>query len=74
MIQIKSKIRKWGNSFGVIIPQKVLNNSKIKEGDEICIFINPDKENLLKELFNSFKFKDSTNKILKQIDKELEDL
>ena len=72
MIEIKSKLRKWGNSFGIVVPQKVIENEKAKEGDDIIILIKKDQENPLREMFGTFKFKKSTEKILKEVDKELE--
>lgn len=71
MIEIKSKLRRWGNSFGVVIPQKKLEGSKIKEGDEIVIFMKDGEENVLREMFGSLKLKKSTDKLLKEIDNEL---
>lgn len=75
MIEIKTKLRKWGNSFGIIVPQKTVTDSQIKEGEEITIFFKKEKkENVLKEMFDTFKFKKSTGKIMREIDKELWDL
>lgn len=74
MIEIKSKLRRWGNSFGVIIPQKELEKTNFNEGDELCIFINPVEKNILKDMFGTFKFKKSTNKLLKEVDKELQNI
>ena len=72
MIELRTKIRKWGNSFGVVVPQKAVLGEKVKEGDEVVILIKKDEEdNILKEMFNTFKFKKSTSKIMKEIDKEL---
>ena len=65
------KIKKWGNSFGIIIPQKVIESEKVKEGDEINIFFNKEKSNVLKEMFGSFKFEKSTEQMMKEVDEEL---
>ena len=74
MIEIKSKIRKWGNSFGIVVPQQVIGNEKIKEGDEVSVFINKDEDNILEDMFGSFNFSKSTNDLLKEVDEELEDV
>ena len=71
MIEIKSKLRRWGNSFGVIIPRRVIELEKVKEGDEINVLLNKENSNVLKEMFGSFKFKKSTEQIMKEIDEEL---
>jgi len=72
MIEIKSKLRKWGNSLGVIVPQKVIENEKVKEGENIIILLKKEEDNILKEMFGSFKFKKSTEELLKEVDNELE--
>jgi len=72
MIEIKTKLRKWGNSFGIVVPQQAIINEQAKEGDELTILLKKDEDNVLKEMFNSFKFKKSPDKILKEVNKELE--
>ncbi len=72
MIELKSKLRRWGNSLGVIVPQKVIENEKVQEGDQITILIKIEKEdNILEEMFGTFKFKKSIEKLMKEVDKEL---
>jgi len=71
MIEVKSKLRRWGNSFGIVIPLKAIIGEKVKEGDEVNVLLSKDKENVLKEIFGTFKFKKSTDKIMREIDKEL---
>lgn len=44
------KIKKWGNSIGVLIPKEEAVQLKLKEGQEIAIEITK-RENPLKELF-----------------------
>ncbi len=45
MIEIRSKLRKWGNSFGIVVPQNALNG-EIKENDEITVLITTQNNNL----------------------------
>ncbi len=47
---IVCKIKKWGNSIGVLIPKEEANILNLKEGQEVAIEITK-KENPLKELF-----------------------
>ncbi|MBU2616385.1 MAG: hypothetical protein KKB79_00170 [Nanoarchaeota archaeon] len=73
MMEIKTKLRKWGNSFGVVVPQKDIESSGIKEGEEIILLLRKEnKEDVLKEMFGTFKFKKSTDKLMKEIDNELD--
>jgi len=39
MEKVKVVARKWGNSFGILLPKKIANAEKIKEGTEITITI-----------------------------------
>ena len=71
MIEIKSKLRRWGNSFGIVVPQRIVEKEKAKEGDEITILFIKEKENILKEMFGTFKFKKSVEELMKEVDKEL---
>ena len=75
MAEIKSKLQKWGNSFGVVIPKKVVAENKLKEGDEIEIIFNKkEKGNVLRESFGTVKFKKSTEQMMKETDEELYDV
>lgn len=73
MIEIRTKIRKWGNSFGIIVPQKSVEDSMIKEGDEVEVFVRrKEPSNVIKETFGKLKnWKKPTDQIMKEIDEEL---
>ncbi|MBI2660335.1 AbrB/MazE/SpoVT family DNA-binding domain-containing protein [Candidatus Woesearchaeota archaeon] len=60
------KTRKWGSSIGMVIPNKVVKELKIRENQDVIVDIKP-KENPLKELFGSGKFSKPTEQILKEI-------
>lgn len=68
MEEIKVKLRKWGNSLGVVIPQEILQSVNKSEGDEVTLLIR--KEDNITDLFgklknwkiNSQKFKDDIRK------------
>ncbi len=74
MIEIKSKLRKWGNSFGIVLPREFINNEGVKEGEEVIVLLKKEGENVLKETFGLFRFKKSTQELLDEVDKELWDL
>ena len=50
---VEVKIRKWGNSFGVILPKNLLDSKGLKEDDGIIIEIV--KEVDLTNIFGSIK-------------------
>lgn len=70
MIEVEARLRKWGRSFGVIIPMKKIKESNLKEGEELDLIIYK-KKNPFVETFGILKkSKIPTKKILKEIDKE----
>ena len=72
MIEIKTKLRKWGNSFGVLVPQRDIENSDINEGEEVVVLLKKeDKVNVLRETFGTHKFKKPVKQLMKEMDKEL---
>ena len=70
MVEIKSRIRKWGNSFGIVVPLSAVRGENIVEGDDVDIIINKAGGNVLRETFGIMKFKKSTKEILDESDKE----
>jgi len=79
METINTKVRKWGNSFGVVIPISVIQDKGIKENSDVSIIIEPnnrmtvgDLMKLSKKLDLPKKLKDmNTQKILNEVDREL---
>ena len=69
MIQIKTKLRKWGNSFGVVVPQGLLND-QIKENDEVEVFITKKDVNVRKAFGELKDWKIDPQKIKDQIREE----
>lgn len=63
---ITVKTKSWGNSTGLIIPSDIVKNLRISPGEEIMISIQK-KENTLKELFGSLKFKRNPSITLKEV-------
>lgn len=79
MEKIKTKVRKWGNSFGIVIPAGVVNKEGIRENSEVSVTIEPEDKmtvgdlmKLSRKLGLSEKLKNiNTQKVLDEIDKEL---
>jgi antitoxin component of MazEF toxin-antitoxin module len=73
MEQLTTKIRKWGNSYGIIIPHEILRRKNIREG-EVVDAILLKKGNVLRETFGTHKFSKSVKQLMKETDKELYDI
>ncbi|MEK6825786.1 MAG: hypothetical protein AABY00_03295 [Nanoarchaeota archaeon] len=71
--ELTTKIRRWGNSYGILISQEALQEQGFEEGEEVDAIILK-KENILKETFGKHTFSKPTKQLLKEIDKELYDL
>ena len=69
MIEVEAKVRKWGRSFGVVIPKEKIKEEGIKENETIILLIGR-KTNVLKETFGTLKLKRMTQEILDESDRE----
>ena len=69
MIETEAQVKEWGRSVGIVIPKDAVLRERIAVGDTVKILIKK-KGNPLKETFGIFKFKRSTEEILREIDKE----
>ncbi len=56
MISSRSKLKRWGNSFGVLIPKEMVEKEGLKEGEIVEISVR--KESEIKHLFGKYPFKD----------------
>jgi len=72
VIELKTKLRRWGNSLGIVVPQKIVEKEKAREGDEITILFRKKKPNL-KKLLGAHKFSKPTEQLMKEMDEELYD-
>jgi len=68
---IEVKIKRWGNSIGVVIPNEIVERLNLKPEEEIIIEIEK-KNNILKEMFGKAKFKKSSKKMVGDFRKDFE--
>ena len=68
---IEVKTKKWGNSIGIVIPSETVEKLNLVPEQKVIIEITKE-DNVLKELFGSFKFKKPTEQILKEVRKDFE--
>ena len=72
MIEIKAKVKKWGNSLGIIIPTEIIKDEHIKPEQEVSIVINPKRFATGKDIAGTWKTKKSTHQLMREIDKEMD--
>ena len=70
---IQTRVKKWGNSFGIVIPSEIVAEEKIKENDSIEILILRDSKKVFKETFGILKGKltKSSQQLKDELRKEL---
>ena len=64
-------IKRWGHSFGIVIPMRLIKKERIKDGSEIEVIIQPKQKTKVKDIFGILKIKQDTSKLMKDVDKEL---
>ena len=66
---IQTKLRRWGNSIGIVIPNEFLREKNLKEGEEVVI--NIEKKESIRNIFGSLKnWKINAQKVKDEIRKE----
>lgn len=55
-MQSKAKLKRWGNSYGVVVPKEIVEKEGLKEGEEVEISVR--KASDIRRLFGRYPFKD----------------
>jgi hypothetical protein len=69
MIEFKAKLKRWGRSFGIVVPMEKVQQENLNENTTIEIRITK-KENPLKKHFGTHKFSRPIKDILNEGDRE----
>ena len=56
IVQTKSKLKRWGNSYGVVVPKEVVENEGLKEGELVEISVRKAAD--VSALFGKYPFED----------------
>ena len=72
MIECETKLKKWGNSIGFIIPKEDINREDLHEDEVVREVIANKKMVKVKDIFGKISLKKSTAQIMKESDKELD--
>ena len=70
MMEIKAKTKKWGNSIGILIPKDAVRKENIKPEQEVTVLISAKPVTKGKDIWGTLKFKESTEELMREIDKE----
>ncbi len=72
MPELDSKVKKWGNSLGIVIPIEIAKKDRIKEGQDVHVIIIK-KSDVLKKTFGTLKLKKTAQEIKDELRAELYD-
>jgi antitoxin component of MazEF toxin-antitoxin module len=74
MEKINSIVKKWGNSYGIILPMEIIKNEDIKEGTKIEVIITSKGKTKVGDIFGILKgkIKRDTSDLLKEVDRDFE--
>ena len=75
MVNIQVKLKRVGNSLGIVVPSNIVNQKGLKEGEELIVNIQNKKkttvEDMLREAMKQrLRFKRNTEEILREIDED----
>jgi len=68
---METRVKKWGNSMGILIPKDIIEKEHIKEGAEVEIVLTLKNKTTVNDIFGAIKLKRPTDKILKEVDEDL---
>ncbi|MAE13175.1 hypothetical protein CMO92_01300 [Candidatus Woesearchaeota archaeon] len=67
----KGKIKKWGNSYGILITKTEMKKKKLHENQDVLVHIK--KQPQIAELFGIAEFKKTTEQLMKEIKEGYDD-
>ena len=70
MMEVKVRTKKWGNSIGILIPKDAVRKENIKPDQEVTILISAKPIMKGKDIWGTLKFKESTEELMREVDKE----
>ncbi|MBI2972018.1 MAG: AbrB/MazE/SpoVT family DNA-binding domain-containing protein [Candidatus Aenigmarchaeota archaeon] len=72
MIECEARVKKWGNSLGIVIPREQAQKGNVRENQVVKVLIVPKKTVRVKDLYGKFtEWKKSTERIVAENKKEL---
>jgi antitoxin component of MazEF toxin-antitoxin module len=55
-MQGKSRLKRWGNSYGIVVPKEMVEREGLKEGELVGVSVR--KASDVRHLFGRYPFKD----------------
>lgn len=64
--QFEAKVKKWGNSLGIVIPKEIVESQGLREDNLVNVILLPPSSRRLEKLFGTLKTNLSTEEILEE--------
>ena len=71
-MEIKTKLKKWGNSIGIVIPKDIIKKRNLKPDQEVTVTIQDKPFTKGKDIWGTMKFTKSTEQLMREVDKDLD--
>lgn len=55
IMQSKSRLKRWGNSYGIVVPKEIVEKEGLKEGELVEVSVR--KASDIEHLFGEYPFK-----------------
>ena len=69
---VNANVRKWGDSFGIVLSNEIVRRNDLREGLEIEIMIRPKHKTRGRDIFGLLKGKmGDVEELMKESDREL---
>ena len=70
---IDARVKRWGNSFGIVLPRVIVENEGLKDGSSVEISVRAKNKTKVKDIFGLLKgrLKKDTEEIMKDTDRAL---
>ncbi len=69
MIEVEARLRRWGRSFGIVIPMEVIMKERLREDEKIKVLVRKE-ESPIRKTFGTVKFDRPIKEILDEGDRE----
>lgn len=74
MLECETIIKKWGNSFGIVLPKEIIRKNRMNSQDKVHVVITKvTKSNAAKKLWGALAhWETPTEELERQIDREFD--
>lgn len=72
MIECETKLKRWGNSIGFVIPKREAQRENLRADQKVKAIITRKEPLRVKDIFGQLSLKKPTKQLMAEVDKELD--